>query len=218
MGSKQRIPTSALPEVHPQHNFKRRIKMLLFDVEIRGITPLLIHRFGEQSEQAGKTRRMESRNVDPREEATRHAYIAANGTYFFSAFAIVGALSNAGASHKVTGSRKSLRFVIPSAVSLTADTITILNGAGPATHFEVDSRPVTIPATKGRIMRHRPRFDQWGARFPLLIDDALIDPKTVNTLLAEAGQSIGVGDFRPEKRGPFGRFNVVQFKESVKKK
>lgn len=187
--------------------------MVTYDVEIRGITPLLIHRFGEQSEQAGKTRRVESKNVDPREEATKHAYIHKDGTYYFSAFAITGCIGNAGASHKATGTRKTLRFVVPSAVSMTTDTITILNGAGPAKHFEVDSRPVTIPATKGRIMRHRPRFDQWGARFQLLIDDALLDPKTVGTLLGEAGQGIGIGDFRPEKRGPFGRFLVTKFAE-----
>ncbi len=187
--------------------------MKTYQIEIRSITPLLIHRFGEESEQAGKTRRVESKVRDPREEATKHAYIANDGTFYFSAFAIIGALSNAGASHKATGTRKTLRFVVPSAVSLTADTITILNGSGPAKHFEVDSRPVTIPATKGRIMRHRPRFDNWGAQFKLMIDDALLDPKTVGTLLSEAGQSIGIGDFRPEKRGPFGRFMVTSFQE-----
>jgi hypothetical protein len=33
-------------------------------------------------------------------------------------------------------------------------------------------------------------------------------------LLTEAGQSIGIGDFRPEKRGPFGTFRVIKFKET----
>ena len=187
--------------------------MKTIQVEIRGTMPLLIHRFNEDAEAAKKTRRVEVTQRDPREEATKNAYIATDGTYYFNAFAIAGAMGNAGASHKSTGSRKSLRYVVPSAVRVPMDAITILNGDGPAKSFEVDSRPVTIPATKGRVMRHRPRFDQWGARFEMLVDDNLLSVEMAHQLLQEAGQSIGIGDFRPEKRGPFGTFRVAHFDE-----
>ena len=30
----------------------------------------------------------------------------------------------------------------------------------------------------------------------------------------EAGQSIGIGDFRPEKHGPFGTFRIESIKEA----
>ncbi len=188
--------------------------MKTIQVEIRGVTPLLIHRFNEDAEHSKTTRRVETTKRDPREEATKNAYIAKDGSYYFSAFSIPGAMGNAGASHKSTGSRKSLRYVVPSAIRMLTDTVTILNGEGPASRFEVDSRPVTIPATKGRVMRHRPRFDQWGARFDLLLDDQLLSPEMAQQLLTEAGQSIGIGDFRPEKRGPFGTFRVVKFDEA----
>jgi len=98
---------------------------------------------------------------------------------------------------------------------MMSDTITILNGTGPAKSFEVDSRPVTIPATKGRIMRHRPRFDQWGLKFDLIVNDDLLSVDMAQQLLQEAGQQIGIGDFRPEKRGPFGCFLVSKW-EAVK--
>lgn len=190
--------------------------MKTINVEIRGVTPLLIHRFTEQSEQAKNTRKMKMENFDPRAEATKAAYIAADGTFYFSAASIPGCLGNAGSNHKMRGSRKSLRFVVPSAVRMTNDTVTILNGSGPAKDFEVDARPVTIPATKGRIMRYRPRFNEWGAKFDLLVNDDLLDVDTVHQLLNEAGMTIGIGDFRPEKRGPFGTFRVVNFKEIQK--
>lgn len=182
-------------------------------VQIRGTNPLLIHRFNEADEAQKSTRRIEISKVDPREVAKKNAYIAEDGTFYFSAFAIMGAMTNAGAAHKARGSRKTLRFVVPCAVRVATDTITILNGEGPADHFEVDSRPVTIPATKGRIMRHRPRFNEWGAEFVLHIDETLLAAETAQQLLQEAGQSIGIGDFRPEKRGPFGTFRVTQFAE-----
>lgn len=188
--------------------------MKTIDVEIRGITPLLIHRFGEDAEIGKPTRRVVVEAVrDPRAEATKAAYIANDGTFFFSAFSIPNAMGAAGSNHKMRGSRKTLRFVVPSAVRMTTDTVTILNGAGPAKDFDVDARPVTIPATKGRIMRYRPRFEQWGAQFRLVIADELLDPETAHQLLTEAGQTIGIGDFRPEKRGPFGTFRVTKFAE-----
>lgn len=182
-------------------------------VEIRGVTPLLIHRFAEQAEQAKATRKQMVKTSDPRAEATANAYIAKDGTFYFNPFSIAGAMGNAGSNHKMRGSRKSLRFVVPSAVRVPADAITILNGDGPAKNFEVDSRPVTIPATKGRVMRHRPRFDNWGARFELLVNDDLLEVETAHQLLTEAGVGIGIGDFRPEKRGPFGTFRVTLWEE-----
>jgi len=181
------------------------------NVEIRGTSPLLVHRFSEDAEQAKATRQMQVNHRDPREEAQKHAYVAKDGTYYINAFAIPGAMGNAGANHKARGSRKSLRFIVPSAVRMTTDAVTILNGAGPATFFEVDSRPVTIPATKGRIMRHRPRFDNWGLKFDLVINDDLLSIDMAQQLLQEAGQQIGIGDFRPEKRGPFGCFLISKW-------
>jgi len=180
-------------------------------VEIRGVTPLLVHRFGEEAEQGKATRNQMVKQRDPREEATKNAYIAKDGTYYFNSYSIPGAMGNAGANHKMRGSRKSLRFVVPSAVRVPSDGITILNGESPAKNFEVDSRPVTIPATKGRIMRHRPRFDNWGARFELMVNEDLLEIETAHLLLNEAGLSIGIGDFRPEKRGPFGTFRVTKW-------
>ena len=185
--------------------------MKTIEVEIRGTSPLLIHRFSEDSEQAKSTRRIQVSDRDPRAEATKAAYIAADGTYYFSAFSIPNSMGNAGASHKMRGSRKTLRFIVPSAVRVTAEAITILNGNGPAKDFEVDARPVTIPATKGRIMRYRPRFDSWGAKFSLLLDESSLSIEDAHRLLDEAGQFIGIGDFRPEKRGPFGCFRVTRF-------
>lgn len=189
--------------------------MKTVSIEIRGVTPLLIHRFGDEAEQKGPTRSVEVDRKDPRSEAERRAYIAEDGSYYFSAFAIPSAMGAVGANHKMRGTRKSLRFIVPSAVRMTSDTITILNGNGPAKTFEVDGRPVTIPATKGRVMRYRPRFDQWGARFDLVVNDQLLSIEMAHQLLREAGEQVGIGDFRPEKRGPFGTFRIVRFQEQT---
>ena len=188
--------------------------MKTIEVHIEGISPLLIHRFGEDAEGAGATRPTLVRAEDPREVARKNAYIANDGTFYFSAFAIPNAMGSAGSNHKLRGGRKTLRFVVPSAVSVTTDTITILRLDGKpyrGEEFEVDSRPISIPSTKGRVLRHRPRWNEWGARFELMIEEGLLPIDMAHRILGEAGVQIGIGDFRPEKRGPFGRFRVTKF-------
>lgn len=187
--------------------------MKTVEVTIEGVTPYLMHRFTESTEQGKASRRIMIEEATPRDQAEKVTNRNKDGTFYFSGYSIIGTLGNAGSNHKMKGSRKSLRFVIPSAVRLTQDTITLLNGNGPAKDYEVDSRPVTIPATKGKIMRHRPRFDKWGAKFDLIINEKMIPTEQVHLLLNEAGESVGIGDFRPEKRGPFGTFRVISFKE-----
>jgi hypothetical protein len=62
-------------------------------------------------------------------------------------------------------------------------------------------------------MRHRPRLNAWGCEFVIEIADDIMEAKSVHQLLAEGGVRLGLGDFRPEKGGPFGRFQVVSWGE-----
>lgn len=189
--------------------------MKTYIAHIAGTTPLLQHRFTEQNEQEAATRKMLVARGTPREEADKVAYRAGNGHFYLPGAAIARLLREAGSNHKLKGTRRSAKFVVPAAILVVEDAITLLNGEGmePVNSFEVDSRPVTIPATKGRIMRHRPRFDAWSAKLTLRINENLLPPDFVHRLLVEGGQQIGVGDFRPEKGGPFGTFNVVLWEE-----
>lgn len=187
--------------------------MKLVNVEIKGTTPLLQHRFNEEAEQSGSSRNVLVTRGTPREEAAKVVYRNGDGFYFPGA-AIGRLLREAGGNHKMRGSRKSAKYIVPAAVLVLADTIPLYNGDGQkAKDFEVDSRPVTIPATKGRIMRHRPRFEKWSAKFTIRVNDDLLPVDFVQQLLTEGGQQIGIGDYRPEKGGPFGTFNVASWKE-----
>jgi len=194
--------------------------MKTFEVHIKGTTSLLQHRFHEGSEgEIGKgTRQVNivATRGNPREEADKAAYRNSKNEFYFPGAAIARLMREAGGGHKIKGTRKSAKFVVPAAVLVMADEIIVRNGDGksPAKGFEVDSRPVTIPATKGRIMRHRPRFDDWSAQFNVRVNEQILAPEFVHQLLTEGGQQIGIGDFRPEKGGPFGTFQIVLWKET----
>ena len=77
--------------------------------------------------------------------------------------------------------------------------------------YEIDARPVVIPATKGRVVRYRPRIDEWRAMFHLSYDETLLSAKQVRSIVDDTGKNVGLLDFRPEKKGPFGRFVVTNW-------
>jgi hypothetical protein len=79
--------------------------------------------------------------------------------------------------------------------------------------YAVDSRPIVVPATKGRVMRHRPRLESWRLTFSIEYDPTLLSAKQVRAIVDDTGTRVGLGDFRPEKRGPFGRFSVIHWEE-----
>lgn len=186
--------------------------MLTFVVCIEGVSALLQHRFSDAEETETTTRRVHVKKQDPREAAEKAAYRNGNGELYIPGTAIARMLREAGAAHKQRGSRKSLKYVVPAAVLVVEEQIVLRDAEGsPLTKFEVDSRPVVIPSTKGRIMRHRPRLNSWHAEFSLEIKEDLMDPQLIHQLLTEGGLQLGLLDFRPEKGGSFGRFAVVNW-------
>jgi len=181
--------------------------------EVQGLPPgLLMHRFGEQDEAEEVVRPIQVDRGTTREQAEACAYRLFDDTLYAPGTWFSRAMIGAGSYYKQRGSRKSLMYVVPAAVFVTADAIPFVDSNGAMIKdFEVDARPVTIPATKGRIMRYRPKIEEWRARIPMEIDTDIIPVDQVHQLLEDAGRRQGVGDFRPEKRGPFGRFQITSW-------
>jgi hypothetical protein len=181
-------------------------------VVIEGISALLQHRFSDAEATEENTRRVHVKKQDPRQAAEKAAYRNEAGELYIPGTAVARMLREAGASHKQRGSRKSLKYVVPAAVLVVEEQIVLRDAEGKSLKkFEIDSRPVVIPSTKGRIMRHRPRLNAWHAEFTLEIKEDLMDPSLIHQLLAEGGLQLGLLDFRPEKGGSFGRFQITSW-------
>lgn len=73
-----------------------------------------------------------------------------------------------------------------------------------------DCRSVVV-GTK-RIMRYRPMFLSWSVQVDITYDASVIDAAQILQSARAAGNLIGIGDFRPNKGGNFGRFDVEQVK------
>ena len=61
---------------------------------------------------------------------------------------------------------------------------------------------------QARLLRTRARFDRWAATILVDVDPELVDQEQLLVWLDIGGRRLGVGDWRPEKSGQFGRFEV----------
>lgn len=88
-----------------------------------------------------------------------------------------------------------------------------IEALGRSTQFTV---PVVV--NRSRILRTRAKFEPpWSCTFEVDVDDELIDQSQLLEWLDIAGRQIGVGDWRPEKSGIYGRFtepNIEKVEEA----
>jgi len=57
-------------------------------------------------------------------------------------------------------------------------------------------------------IRYRPEFKQWRIPVAIKFNAAVISAEQIANLLNTAGFGIGIGEWRPEKSGQYGRFHV----------
>ena len=192
------------------------MKRKTIQITIEGITPLLMNRFTEEAQQGaegGTSVAVRGDRGTPREQADPKVYRDTKGRpvlpgpNFFSCLVEAGKFHKVGKS-KVTTGRSSL---VPAALSVNEIDSPLLGADDKTAAWEVDSRPIVNPATKGRRLAHRPRFDVWRVSFSLDLDAGMFDPKFVRQLVDDAGARVGLGDFRPDRKGPFGKFKVVRW-------
>lgn len=186
------------------------------EITITGTTPLLCCRFTDEAQMAatsGTRSSIANDSTSPREIAKKGLYLSEAGVpgipgpNLFRCLIDAGKFLKVGRS-KVTTTKSSL---VPAAITL--HDLFIPLGAKENLEWKVDTRPVRIPATGGRILRHRPCFDDWKLAFGITLTTTIIAPKLFRELVDIAGSHIGLGDFRPDTKGPFGRFVVAKWKD-----
>ena len=164
---------------------------------IKGIAPLLMHAYPLVPIEA-----LEKKSIE--EQAEYAAYRDPDtGQLYLPGVAFQRSLVAAAVYSKGKG-RASLQKQVAACVLITPERA----GLG-VERYTIDTRPVVIPATKGRVLRHRPRLDAWGAAFEIEFDDTLLTEEQLRRVVDDAGARVGLLDFRPERKGSFGRFIVV---------
>jgi len=192
--------------------------MSRISVDIQGSSPLLMNRFTEAA--AAKVSAGSSTAITigskglPREQAEPKLYLTPDGRPMIPGPNVFRSIIDAGQFHKagrkqITTGTSSL---VPAGIQLEELDCPIKHPFGGKLAWEVDSRSIVNPSTRGRSMCHRPRFDAWKISFTLIVDDRMFNEQIVRQLVDDAGTKIGLGDFRPSRKGPFGRFLVSHWK------
>jgi hypothetical protein len=176
------------------------------EVTVKGISPLLMHRNPiEPVEMIEKKTREEQAEIAAyRVPGTNELYIA--GSSIQSAL-VVGAVYSKGKG------RASLQKQTAACVMVTPE----YAGLGKKEYL-IDTRWVVNPSTRGRVLRHRPRLDDWEVSFRIDYDDTLLTEVELRKIVDDTCQRVGFLDFRPAKKGPFGRSVVVHWDNGKKKK
>lgn len=176
--------------------------MKKINVEITGVAPLLQHRFATE-EHGQNTSKSKKKVYDPKIEAERCLYKNTKGEIYQPAEHIFQSMVKAAVDFKFE-KKRTYKDVITSGILVEPDEIPLIYDSS----YEIDARGVVIQ--RSRIVRWRPRFNNWKLNFTInILDDENISVPVLKEILEKAGATKGIGDYRPR----FGRFMVTQYKE-----
>lgn len=177
-------------------------------VPIRGTSPLVVHRFSE------KAKRMMLDNMrgqktpkepkDPQAEYEAAFYRLKSGEPGFPALgfkaATVGGARFYGKQISMTALRQLIFFT---------------GEPGEDGHFYVQivgeptmREDVVRVGMGGTDLRYRPQFAEWSATLTVTYVKSMITRGSVLSLIDAGGLGVGVGEWRPERKGDFGTYEI----------
>lgn len=174
-----------------------------FEMRIRGLTPLIPNRFGEtaiekleeRQAKSGSRAKLDPRN--PEAEFRDGIYLDDEGRHCFPGAGIKKAIvTGAMRATEIKGTEARVAFAIP------ADLIPII---GPEPRMRRDH---VVRAGSGNIA-YRPEYSPWEMTFPVRLYEPVMSLTEFLHAVTMAGFGVGIGNWRPEKNGPFGTFEVA---------
>lgn len=192
-----------------------RIDSETIAVPIVGTAPLIVHNFSEKSKrqmleaQQGKKKLKEVRNPQAEYESAFYRIVDLNGDvrYGFPVTAFKAATTSAARlydkSVSMTGLRQLLFFH------------GIYSDGDPQQLVAIEGEPAMREdvvrlggASRSADLRYRPEFRAWSAVLQVTYIKSAISLNSVTSLIDAGGLSVGVGEWRPEKRGEFGTYAI----------
>lgn len=190
--------------------------MEILNISIKGLSPILLHsdRYANPLDPGAKAHKvLTGKRVKTDED---HAAIAESewrgGLYFSKGIGVYLPTANI-RSCIVEGAKLSkLGKAIQRGTIILEDKVALIY-KGPRDIQDLwndggfaDCRSVVISGK--RLMRHRPIFKEWSAKVSITFDPSVVESAQIVRSASDAGALIGLGDFRPNKGGSFGRFEV----------
>lgn len=191
----------------------KEVRPLLARARIRiiGTRPILFNHFSPECLPLKRQKRSGVPGRDP-DEWRRTTLVDENGQLFIKPDYVYSCIL-AGAYY--SGGKRRMQDRVGATLRVMTERIPLVNRSLPPDPLPyegevyLDVRPVRNPASRGRNIRHRVAASAgWIADFTIEWEDTLVDPRTMESIIRDAGCFCGLGDGR--KIG-FGRFEVKEF-------
>lgn len=178
-------------------------------VPIVGTAPLLVHRFAEKAKRqmldAMQGRKTPKEARDPERDYQDAFYKHDDGSYGFPVIAFkaatVGGARYYGKSTPMTVLRQSLFFDAPYSHAAGQKLVHIEGEP----HMREDVVTVGI---SGHDLRYRPEFSEWRTELAVTYVSSMLTRDSVLSLIDAGGIGVGVGEWRVEKKGDFGTYQI----------
>lgn len=189
-------------------------------VPIVGTAPLIVHNFSEKSKrqmlEAQQGKKSPKLIRDPQAEYEAAFYRIANedgpDKYGFPVTAFKAATIGAARFYGKDVSMTSLRqFLFFHGTLTKADPQQLVE-----IHGEPEMREDIVRLggmSRSADLRYRPQFIEWRADLKVTYVTSSLSESSVLSLIDAGGLGIGVGEWRPEKRGEFGTFEIDQTRD-----
>jgi len=187
------------------------IEEIVAMVQIVGDTALLLNPFTAQvieqllAAQAGKKVQKKAKSVP--DEMAKRIQMLPGGKIGFSALAFKKAMMSATLSFKgmKTAHIKQGCFIDPDGHDENGCPLIAL----------VSSKPEPLKAhvrnaTGVADIRVRPMIRKWSCTLRMTITPSILSLEAALSILRVAGRSVGIGDWRPERCGDYGRFSIAK--------
>lgn len=180
------------------------------EVRVRGSAPLICHRYSERAQDAmAKAQQGAAKSKKPPREPEREfqdaQYRLPDGRHGFPAIGIKRAMVSAG--QRFAAERSTELF---GAFTIVGELLPIESPREPSMRTD---RVVIGGASRTTSLAYRPQYDPWEMVIPLVVNVSFVSVDQIINLLTLAGFSVGIGDWRPERKGPFGTWEIVDMRQ-----
>lgn len=181
------------------------------EIRLVGLTPLLMNNAASQLG-ADRARSRRKSVFVPEEEAEKAAYRDSQGYLVFPTAGIRSSILKAASQLKAEGirGRKSLAQVLSGVLFPVEEFVWVTRDGKPLKEYAVDIRRAVVQ--RQGVLKARARVDlPWEIRAVFALDLDRVTPgflESIEEAANIAGRSVGIGDYRPERRGTFGRFQA----------
>lgn len=172
-------------------------------VTLIGDTPLIVHRWSEKAKKQMLDKQMKKATAgkeakDPERDFRESLYVLEDGTY---GFPIIG--FKAAAVTACTSIGSMTKVAARQAFHVDGE-FAVIEGDEP--HMREDMVRVGMGTAD---IRYRGEFKNWWTTITVKYNANVMSAEQILNLMQTAGFAVGVGEWRPEKDGQYGRFHVA---------